>query len=271
MPTAAKVHRNVLLQQKASCEAAAKISDEPFAQQYRDIASQCDLALAGLPADDQPVEEKHSTALASLLAASTSLCTLLTGALDTHKKNQAASLASAVTAEVTRRIQAGELIEKASLTAAIDAEITRRTTAGELVIKATVDQLCSTAKTNGIAEGEQKVRNEMAAQQQAAQKIAERKTALQTASFPLPGADTQLGGTDEEYAARKTKAETRRTALQTAGFKALGPELLANVWADDPAYKAFENTIANIPALKSTADPAAGGGGAGAPGTVFIV
>ncbi len=263
MPAQAKIHRNVLTQQRAACLTAAQAAQEPFASQYKDIVRQCDEALAALPADDQPVEDKHNTALASLFVSSNGLCMLLNSALETERRNSG----SAVQTEITRRVTAGELFTKDSLASAVQSEIKKLTDAGEYVPKATVTQLCSEAKTNGLTEGETRVRNEMAAKAAAEQKIAERKTALQTAGFPVPETDMEkfLGGTDEEFNARRTRAQTRQEALKTQGYVIQSAHLLTNLWREDAEYKAFEKTIEEIPALKSNADPLAVGSPKAAP------
>jgi len=260
------------MQQRSACDSAARISIEPWATHYRQIVADCDKALADLPADESPVEEKHQSALASLFVASSGLAIMLGGALETEKKNASTALNSAVALEIQKKITAGELIAKEALNSAVQAEIKRLTDAGEFVPKATVTQLCSEANTNGMAAGETKVRNEITAEKAAATKVNERKAVLQTASFPIPDTDVEklLGGTDEEFAARKTKAEQRIAGLKAKGFAINSAALLTNVWRTDAEYASFEKMIGEIPALKSTHEPFAGGPAAGGAPTRMI-
>ena len=234
-----------------SLASAIDLLDEPWKSQFTAVKAGLDKELEALPPSDQiPAALAANNLLQSLFSQFCNFSSMFTGftaQLSTLRASvasaqpSAASLASAVDAEIAKRIQEGKLFDAAGL----EVKIAEAKTG--LTPKAEVESLCSAAKLTGIAEGKSL---ERAAQEQAAaaaKKIEERKTACSTASIPLPAAELEkiLGGTDEEFTARKTKAETRLAELAGFGVSLASADGVfgTKLWADDAAYNDFRDLV----------------------------
>jgi len=243
-----------------ACSLAATY-EGPLKQVWDDLVAKYDAVLASLPKDTDgnwSVASSLDCLFSSLVSSNACASSL---SLELSKART--QTASAVDAEITRRITAGDLLPKDQLTPKIETAVQEKVTAGDLVPKTTVTQLCSSAKDNGIIEGEKKVRAEMEAEKNRAALIGTRKAALTTAGIALPASEFEkllLGGTDEEFTAAKTLFETRKAAFQTAGIN-LSEDLMSSLWLPKDQFATFEKTVANIPSLKLAAEPLARGTG----------
>lgn len=245
------------------CSTTETQLEEPFRTTFKGIKAEFDTILASLPAAEAVVQDVEAH-LQSLWTCFNSLNLLFTTLTAGRKAPDATALNSAVEAEIAKRITAGELFAKDVIPVKVKEQVASLTTAGELVPKETVTQLCADAKANGITEGETKVRNEIAAKAALDAKVAERKTALQTAGHPIPDADVDklLGGTDEEFAAHKARMETQLAEFGKKGIQ-LNSEspVRAKAWLAADQFKGFLALTDGIPALKSGGgEPFAGGG-----------
>lgn len=254
--------------------AAVDLLDSPFKETFLGIKAEFDSVVAKLPLTDAvPAALELSQQLQSLwscLYSVNSLVTFLNGSLDSMKKNMNGQMNSAVTAELNRRIAAGELIAKENIAVKVQEQVTSMTTAGDLVPKATVTQLCADAKNVGLTEGEKKVRDEFEAKTKLDQKVTERKATLQTAGLPIPDAEIEklLGGTDDEFAANKTRLETQLAEFKSKGITlAADSPIRSKAWLPADQFKNFLALTDGIPSLKSNGggEPFANGGAAGTP------
>jgi hypothetical protein len=244
---------------KAQVCSSLELLDEPLRGMFVKIKEEFDTKLAALPPTEQvPASLDLSYQLQSLwscLYSVNSMIQILNQSLTGMKSAQA----SALTAEIEKQVAEGKLLTPEAVAAKVTAELEAKTKAGELVPQAEVASLCSAAKTNGLAEGEKKVRDEITAAEAVAQTVGARKTALQTASFPLPNVDEVLRGTDEQFNAAKATAEARLADLKSKGIS-LNADLMSKVWLAEPAYNDFRTLVESIPALKGE-QPFAGAGG----------
>lgn len=255
--------RDYLTQQRTQACSTGAAYTGPLKQVFDQLVSDIDAWLDKLPKDEIPGDwslECQLDCLFNVLTQAQAAASLVT--LEHSKLMNGEQFASALTVEINKRVTAGELFTKDGVSAHVKAQLD----AGEIVSKERLTQLCSEAKIQGFGEGETKVRNEIAAETTATKLIGERKALLQAASLPLPEAELEkaiLGGTDEQFAARKTAFETRRESLKKEGIQLASDEALANLWLDDAAYKGFEKTIKSLPQLKFNANPLAGAAGGG--------
>jgi hypothetical protein len=252
--------RDFLTQQRTQACSVSAAFTGPMKQLFDEMTAKIDGWLSQLPKDEVPgdwslgCQLDQVFALMAQLSAAASLA-----ALEVTKLNTGEQFATACTAEINKRVTAGELFTKDGLAA----HVKSLTDGGELVGKDSVKQLCAAAQQVGFAEGDKKVRDEMAAQIESGKVIGARKTSLQAASLPLPDAEIEaivLGGTDEEFNKRKATFETRLAALKAENIQLNADSdalLLANLWADDKAYAGFEKTVRNIPQLKLKGNPLA--------------
>ncbi len=231
--------------------------EEPFRATFNGLKAEFEAALAKLPAAE-PAPQDLGVQLQSLWSCFYSLNSLFNSLLGSTKAQKCA-----VETEIARQVTAGDLIPRAVLPARVTEQVTAQVTAGELVPKATVEQLCSVAKTNGLTEGEKKVRDEIAAKAAVTAKVAERTTALQTAGLPLPDAEIErlLGGTDEEFAAHRTRVEAHLAQFKDKGIQlAANSTARAKAWLAADAFKGFLALADGIPSLKGGgAEPFANG------------
>ena len=282
MPTAAvpnaqqlAVIRQAFAGAQQLCSDAEQLLDEPFRSMFTSIKRQFDEKLTAMPPTEQvPAALDMNYQLQSLHWCLESL-TQMVRTLNQQLSGMKTATASAITAAIEAQIKEGKLFNVEGLNSAVAAEVKRRTDAGEILPKDTVTQMCSTSEANGITKGEKKVRDELAAQAELAKKIGERKTGCTTASMPLPANETLLGGTDEEFATRRTTAEGRVKELKDAGFS-LNADLLANVWLPEGEYKNFRAMIDTVPGLKGPGVTLAGAGAsrkesAAQPANVLII
>lgn len=255
-----------------SLAAAIDLLDEPWKSQFAAVKNGLDAELEALPPSDQiPAALAANNLLSSLFSQYCNFSSMFTGftaqlsalrASVATAAPSAASLASAVDAEIAKRIAEGKLFDAAGL----EVKLTEAKTG--LTPKPEVESLCAAAKLTGIEEGKTL---ERAAQEAAAAvkaKIEERKTACSTASIPLPAAELEkiLGGTDEEFTARRTKAEARLTELKGFGVSLASADGVfgTKLWADDAAYNDFRDIVKTF-ASQEKADPFATAPGGKAP------
>jgi hypothetical protein len=243
-----------------ACSMAATTTG-PLKQVWDDLAAKYASALETLPKEadgNWSVIDKIDCFFNSLVSANAA-ASVATLELSKANSATASTLASAATNEIARQIGTGDLIPKADLAAKIEAGFTAKVTAGDFVPKDLSTSLCSQAKLNGIAEGKLA---EQKAQADAAAKIVlieTRKTALTTASLPLPEGEVAafLGASEEDFTKAKTTFAARVEDLKKAQIT-LAAELLGNLWLDEARYAVFASTVKSIPALKLNHEPLAG-------------
>lgn len=225
----AKAIRDFFTGQRQALNGLVTQLADPWKTHFTGLDGQYEQMLALLPADTEAGDpEKTANVALALFSQTNALCALL-----------GANIKTSADALVAARITSGELIAKADLDTHVTTALNGKVTAGELFTKERHTQLCTEAE----ARGEKKVRDEIALATEAAKVIETRKGEVATAGLPIPDADMlkMLAGTPEEFAARKTKAESRIEKLRTDGIvlNAKSP-LLAKVWLDDTAYAAWE-------------------------------
>jgi len=238
----------------------ATVYEGPIRDLFNDVTTKLEAALAALPKTtdcnwslDDKLEQFFS-----LIAAANNVVASLGLELNKLKQEHASALAA---------------IKPVDVEAALATRIAERTgEKGDLTTKELTQQLCSAAKLAGIAEGVAQRNAELATEAAAIATAAERKTALTTASLPLPeGAmEALLRGTAEAFEAAKTTAADRLKKFTEAGIT-LPPALLGNVWLGASDYQTFESTamgcmasLKRTPAkvdepLAGLVSPAAGG------------
>ena len=260
--------RAFLQNQRTQACSSASVFTGPLKAAMEKMVQDIDAWLTKLPTDeakDTWCLDHQLDSLFNLLTQAAAAASL--SALELSKVtngNSSEQLATALTAEISKRVTAGELFTKESLqtatTAAAAAQVKAQLDAGEFVPKKSVEQLCSESRISGFGEGEKKVRDELAAEAAATKLIGERKALVQAASLPLPDVEIErviLGGTDEQFNARLAAFKTRQEALKTEGFQLNADGALANLWLDDNAYKGFEKMVKSLPQLKFNANPLA--------------
>jgi hypothetical protein len=253
-----------------ACSMAATTSG-PLKQVWDDLAEKYNQILSGLPTTTDGTYDLASqiSCFFSALVNANAVASMATMALGTANS----TLATNTTLEVNRLVESGELIRKADLAAKIETGVTAKV-AADFVAKDTATQLCSDAKLTGIAEGKAAALADITAAEARKTVIATRSAALTTAGLPLPDAEVEkiLGGTEEEFNAAKALFETRKAEIKTAGITLASAPLLAKLWLVEDKYAAFRGYINEIPALKVTPEPFAGGGNpSGAPAPVRVV
>jgi hypothetical protein len=246
-------------QRQAVC-GMADLLDEPWKSHFAAIKGEYDKVLSALPPSDQvPAAldaNSHISACFSMFYQINGLCAMLASRMSQMKTEHAAAVNSAVTTALEAKVSAGEFFPKAVLETKIGEAVTAKVTAGELVEKSTVTQLCSAAETKGFGLGEKKVRDEIAAQAEAARLTETRKTELATASLPVPEGELlrMLALPDAEYATAKQKAEARIESLRSQGVLLKpGHQFLSNVWLPDEKWNAIEKLA--VETLKSGGAP----------------
>lgn len=254
--------RDFLTQQRTQACSTAAAYTGPLKQVFEEMVSKIDAWLGQLPKEDVPGDWSLEYQLDSVFSVMTQLSAAASlAALELSKLQNGEQFASLVSAELTKRITAGELFTKESLQTATAAAIKTQVDSGELVGKDRLAQLCSESKNTGLLEGEQKVRTELAAKETQLKTLSTRKSVVQAASLPLPDTEIEtvvFGGTDEEFNARKARFETRREDLKKEGIQLNSDEALANLWLEEAAYKGFERTVKSLPQLKFQANPLQG-------------
>jgi hypothetical protein len=225
--------RNFFTQQCANLTAMIGQLAEPYATEFRKLQNQYEAVLKTLPLTDQvpaALEANyHLTALFSALQANQYLVSYLGGEIAGMKKKHDEMLA----ARESETQQLSAATQKC-------AELEKKIADGDLLDKTKVTELCSAAKTTGLAEGEAnattRVRAEVEARAAAQKTIGDRKTALAAEKLPVPPIDDLLAGKDEEYAARKTKATERAEALKKKGFALNSRTMGELAWVKDDDY-----------------------------------
>ena len=217
-----------------------------------DLVKKLDSFIGEIPQGDVPGDwcmESKLDQLCALLAASIAQASM--SALEVAKLNT--QTAGAIDAAIKAKIDVGELISKDAHATAVQSAIAEQTKAGAVVPKDTVTQLCADAKNLGIAEGEKKVRDEIAAEAATTQLIATRKETLQKAGKPLPEAafESVLAGTEEQFNAVVAKFDARADSLKKAGVQLAGSPLMSKLFLPDADYRTFESTVTSIDALKT--------------------
>ena len=262
--------REVLTSFRTQICGAADTLGEPWKGQFVALKGDYDKMLSGLPPTDQvPAAleaNSHLSCLHAALSSATALSVMMGSAMASMAGKSAeavtAQLASAVSAEIEKQIAAGTLFKAEG----VEVKIAERIKTGDLVAKETCTQLCSAAKDLGLAEGEKKVRAEIAASAVRQSLISTRKAELQTCGLPIPDARLEgvLAGTGEEFTAAQALAQSRIAALQQRGV-ALNSNspLAAKVWLPEEQWQVFESlaveTLKGADPLVTSATPAAGG------------
>ena len=255
-----------------SLTAAMDMLDEPWKSQFQAVKHGLDHELEGLPPTDQiPAALAANSCLQSVHSALCQVNACFSGYMgqiaslrtSLNAAPTAASVATAIEAEVAKRMQDGKLFDAAGVEVQITAALSRD--AATKVPKAELQSLCAVAKTEGIAEGRRLQKQEMDAAAAIAKKVDERKTALSTASIPLPLADLEklLGGADDEFNAAKTKAEARLTELKELGVSNCALPVFGKVWGDDATFTEFRELCKSFVSAEKP-DPFAVGGGTAA-------
>lgn len=245
---------------KQLCSGADNLS-EPLKGMFLGIKKQFDEKLAGLPPTEQvPAALDLNYQLNSLHWCLQGVDQMIQ-ILNQQLSGTSAQMASLVAGEIEKQIKEGTLIKKEDVAIQITTAIETQVKAGDLITKDLSTQLCSQAETNGITKGETNLRNQLAAQAEAAKKIGERKATLQTAGVTILDSDVEkiLGGTDDEFKTRQKRYDTRLVELTGKGFSLNSPDLLSNLWKEDAEYSAFVNVISAIPSMKGQGEPFAGG------------
>lgn len=214
--------------QRQFASAATLLADDTLKPAFEDVQAKLKAVLDGLPAKVEAsgfdLTEKLDWLFDSLTA-NGKLCQALTEQLTQARQSRTQASAEALSAAIAERTQSGELVPKG-----------------------TVEQLCSAARTAGIAEGRQALQGEFDARAQAETLAQERAGALTKAGLPLPEDPGVLRLAEADFAAARTQAETRAKALTEAGLEV--GELLKEVWAPEAQYQVFHRTVAGIKALR---------------------
>ena len=262
--------KEVLTSFRTQICAAADTLGEPWKGQFLALKGDYDKMLSGLPPTDQVPAALEANSQLSCLHAALSSATALSVMMGSAMASQAgkgaeasaAQLASAVGAEIEKQIAEGTLFKAEG----VEVKIAERIKTGDLVAKETCTQFCSAAKDLGLAEGEKKVRAEIAASAVRQSLITTRKAELQTCGLPIPDARLEgvLAGTGEEFTAVQALAQSRIAALQQKGVALNSNSPLgAKVWLPEEQWQVFESlaveTLKGADPLVTSATPAAGG------------
>ncbi len=268
--------RNIFTAIRVQMNSAATAFSEPLKNIFAEITTKFDAVLASLPKDEAIADwclENQLENLFSLLAQASAVASMAGLELSQLKADLGKNLNSGVTAEIDRRITAGELVTKAAFDLQLASALKLKIEAGELVPKEMHTQLCSAAKTAGITEGATAERLKVTEVEQRQTLVKTRSEGLTTASIPLPPADLAaiLGETEENFTALRTTFDARKKKLTEEGFQ-LNSELLANCWLPAAEFTRFEKILASTPSLKIKPEPFMGGpGGETKTGARFIV
>lgn len=246
-------------QRQALCSMADNL-EEPLKGHFNNLKKKYDDVLDSLPPTEQVPAAleagKHLSALYSILSAANGLMCSLNSALNGVKTAATALNSETLARAVQDKITAGELVPKSVLDGKVTAEIERLAKSGDYVPKATVQQLCSEARSAGIAEGESKVRQEASASAEKAKLVETRKAQVHTAGLPLPESEIErvLGGSESDFAATLKKAQDRFAGLKRHSALNSKSPLMAKIWLGEPEFVTFEQL------LKDTiGEPLAGG------------
>lgn len=235
-------------QRQALCSMADNL-EEPLKGHFNNLKKKYDDVLDSLPPTEQVPAAleagKHLSALYSILSAANGLMCSLNSALNGVKAAGAALNSEVISKAVQDKIAAGELFPKSVLDSKVTAEIARLAKSGDYVPKATVQQLCSEAKNAGIAEGENKVREEVNASAEKTKLVEARKTQVQTAGLPLPESEIEkiLGGSDTDFAATLKKAQDRFAGLKKHSALNSKSPLMAKIWLGESEFSTFEQLL----------------------------
>lgn len=257
-------------QRQALCSMADGL-EEPLKGHFNTLKKKYDEVLDALPPTEQVPAAleagRHLSALYSILSAANGLMCSLNSALNSVKTAGAALNSEAVNKAIQDKIATGELFPKSVFDSKVAAEVERLTKSGEYVSKATVQQLCSEAKSAGILEGENKVRQESQANADRARLVETRKTQVQTAGLPLPETEVEkiLGGSETEFAAHLKKAQDRFGNLKRHSALNSKSPLMTKIWLADSEFSTFEQL------LKDTIGEPLAGGNSGEKPPVMIV
>lgn len=279
-PKDIKAIREFFTQQRQSVCSMADCLEEPWKSHFNSLKGEYDKALEALPASDQAPAaleaNRHLQYFCSLLCQATALNHALGAHMQSLKSTNQQAFNSAVEAALAERIKNGIVVPAAEVNsrvnsgvdAAVTAEIERRIKAGELLAKETATGLATQARENGLKEGRELLQKEIDLKTAASQQAEGRKAKLATAGFPVPDKDiiALLGGTDEEFDKRKKEAEGRLEGLKKKN-SALNSKnaVWGAVWLPESEWKSFEKIIADIPGMNGSQvpEPLAGGGGGG--------
>jgi hypothetical protein len=230
--------RNFFTQQLSSLDAMAGDLAEPWKTQFNALKDQYNSVLKGLPPTDQiPAAAAASDHLAifssTLMQAQTALGYFVGEVASMKKKHDEACTALNSAKEVILSFE-------------------KKVTDGDLVEKTKVTELCSAATTEGMAEGEKKVREEVKAKEDKAALINGRKTALNSAKLSVPGIEDILAATEDEFKAAQAKAATRTAELAKKGFAFNSETVTAMAWASDDEYAKQIKFLGEVMKQRST-------------------
>ncbi|HEV2330567.1 MAG TPA: hypothetical protein VGY56_17440 [Verrucomicrobiae bacterium] len=235
-------------QRQALCSMADNL-EEPLKGHFNNLKKKYDDVLDSLPPTEQVPAAleagKHLSALYSILSAANGLMCSLNSALNGVKTTGAALNSEAISKAVQDKIAVGELFPKSVLDSKVAAEVERLTKSGDYVPKATVQQLCSEAKSAGIAEGENKIRQEASASAEKTRLVEARKAQVQTAGLPLPESEIEkiLSGSETDFAATLKKAQDRFTGLKKHSALNSKSPLMAKIWLGESEFTTFEQLL----------------------------
>jgi len=203
------------------------ILEEPLKSKFLAVKQQINKVLASLPPTDQvPAPASNNDILRQLLYAFSGVQQMV-----------------AALTETAKTARADVQTARASITGEVEKAIGEKVKAGELLPKADhekgVNDALAGAKTEWQAE---------------LKVIGDRRTAIASASLPVP-ADEKLAGKDEEFKARQEQAKARAEALKS--LKVPADKLTALCWDADQATfdMAIEMAKANAPASGSSTPP----------------
>lgn len=229
---------------------------EPLAALFKNVKTEINGLLEKLPpTDGVPAAHEAGYFLNCLMSALTSTQLML---------NHAGMRVKELSA------RASELDPKA-VADAVATEIEARVTAGDLVKKDIHVTLCSQAKTEGITEGESRVRGEIEQEKERVRIIGERRQLVTKNSLPPPKDEALLGGTEDEFKTREATAKARVKEL--AAFKvALNSPVMDYVWGSESDFNAVKAGLSIQRASGSTpAQPLAKPPEADKPLPAFVV
>ena len=200
--------RAFLQNQRTQACSTASVFTGPLKIAMEKMVSEIDAVLAKLPTDEARENwclDNQLDSLFNLLTQAAASAALSALELSKVTNGQSEQVASLLTAEIDKRVAAGDLFLKDSLPTLVAAQVKTQVDAGELVTKDRLTQLCSESKMAGFGEGSKKVIDDMAAIEAETKVIGARNASLQAASLPLPDAEVErviLGGTEEQFTAR---------------------------------------------------------------------
>lgn len=204
--------------------------DEGMKARFAEIKGEITTTLASLPGGDLGGCNPDNSAIVGQLTSALQRTQSLIESLSTALTGKATDLANV----------------RASMPGEIQKAIEAKVTAGEYLTKDSAKKLAddavSAARSGWITEQKN---------------VADRRTALATASLPVPASDEPLMGDDAAFNSKKQKATERVEKLKT--FATLSPARVAEL-AWGYSDEAFNSTVEILTEAKGSPKPSAGGG-----------